>query len=168
MSAAKQQTRLAALQLAVFDIDGVFTDGRFYLSNDGIESKSFHTHDGYGIKALLAAGIEVAIISGRSSNAVSLRMQELKVRHTFQGCTDKVAVFSELATKLKIAAEHTVYTGDDLPDLPLLRQVGFAIGVANASDAIKSHCDYITEKPGGAGAVREICDLILTARQAAQ
>lgn len=151
----------AGIRLAVFDVDGVFTDGRFYLSNEGVESKAFHTQDGHGVKELIRAGIAVAVISARSSEAVRLRMAELGVPHVFQGVTDKLQAFESLLGRLQLAPAQCVYTGDDVPDLPLLRAAGFAVAVANAVDEVKAACDYVTSAPGGAGAVREICELIL-------
>lgn len=152
---------LSAIRLVVFDVDGVFTDGRFYLSDDGVESKSFHTQDGYGIRQLLGAGIAVAIISGRRSGAVEKRMQELGVRHVFQGCKDKVRVFEELLTQLDLREENSAYVGDDIPDLHMLRSVALPIAVSNAVAEVKNACTYITTAPGGRGAVREVCNLIL-------
>lgn len=151
----------ADIRLAAFDVDGVFTDGRLYLGNDGIETKAFHIQDGYGIRRLLEAGIEVAVVSGRKSRAVELRMSELGVRHVLQGTGDKVAALDELLVKLQLSPRQCVYTGDDVPDLPLLRHVGFPVAVANAVDEVKAACDYTTRAAGGHGAVREICDLIL-------
>lgn len=155
------------MRLVAFDIDGVFTDGRFYLSNDGIESKAFHTHDGFGIRQLLGAGLDVAVISGRESAAVDKRMSQLGVRHVIQGHSDKVAAFEALLIELGINETEAVYVGDDLPDLPLLRRVGFSVAVSNAHDEVKATCDYTTEKAGGFGAVREVCDLVLNARNKA-
>lgn len=149
------------IRLAVFDVDGVFTDGRFYLSNEGVESKAFHTQDGHGVKQLIRAGIGVAVISARSSEAVRLRMAELGVPHVFQGVADKLQAFESLLGHLQVPPAQCVYTGDDVPDLPLLRVAGFAIAVANAVDEVKAACDYVTRAPGGAGAVREISELIL-------
>ena len=156
---------LARVRLVAFDIDGVFTDGRFYLSNDGVESKAFHTHDGYGVRQLLGAGLNVAIISGRKSAAVEQRMSELGVRHVIQGISDKVAAFETLIAELEIDEADAVYVGDDLPDLPLLRRVGVSVAVNNAHDEVKTACDYTTDRAGGFGAVREVCDLVLNARQ---
>ncbi|MEM1173226.1 MAG: HAD-IIIA family hydrolase [Pseudomonadota bacterium] len=158
--------QLADTQLVGFDVDGVFTDGRFYLSDDGIETKAFSTQDGYGIRQLLKAGIHVAIISGRKSRAVERRMSELGVEHVYLGSTDKMAVFDELTETLGVGAEQSVYVGDDIPDLPLLTKVGFSIAVANAVRAIREYCDYTTELPGGNGAVREVCELVLASRDA--
>jgi len=156
---------LAGVRLVAFDIDGVFTDGRFYLSNDGIESKAFHTHDGFGVRQLLEAGLAVAVISGRQSAAVDRRMAELGVQYVIQGNSDKVAAFEALVTELGISDAQAVYVGDDVPDLPLLRRVGFSVAVSNAHDDVKAESDYTTARAGGFGAVREVCDLVLHARQ---
>ena len=163
-----REEALAKLRLVAFDIDGVFTDGRFYLSNDGIESKAFHTHDGFGIRRLLDAGLDVAVISGRQSSAVEKRMTELGVQHVIQGSSDKIAAFNTLAGKLGINEKEAAFVGDDVPDLPLLRHVGFSVAVSNADTTVKAECDYTTDKAGGFGAVREVCDLILNARQEQQ
>ena len=154
---------LHKVRLIAFDIDGVFTDGRFYLSDDGVESKAFHTQDGYGVRRLMDAGMAVGVISGRSSSAVEKRMAELRVKHVVLGCKDKVAAMDELATALNISVAECAYVGDDLPDLPLLEHVGFSVAVANAVPALQEYCDYVTTKPGGFGAVREICDLLVAA-----
>jgi len=152
------------VKLAAFDVDGVFTDGRFYLSDAGVESKAFSTQDGFGIKKLIAANVQVAIISSRRSGAVDARMRELGVRHVVQGAADKLDAFNLLIESLQLAAEHCVYVGDDVPDLPVLKRVGFAIAVANAVGEVKECCDYTTRSPGGFGAVREVCELLLAAR----
>lgn len=159
--------RLGDIALIAFDVDGVFTDGRFYLSDDGIETKAFHTQDGYGIRQLLKAGIAVAVISGRKSGAVEKRMAELDVRHVVLGCKDKVSAMNELAAKLEIDIAKCAYVGDDMPDLPLLEHVGFSIAVANAVSVLQEKCDYVTRKPGGFGAVREVCELVIAARGSA-
>lgn len=167
MSKVKPLALLAGVRLVAFDVDGVFTDGRFYLSNDGVESKAFCTQDGFGIRRLLAAGVEVAVISGRNSVAVQLRMDELGVRHVVQGCSDKIAAFDRMIAALGIAAAECAYVGDDVPDLPLLARVGVSFAVANAVREVQEHCDYATVARGGFGAVREVCDLLLDARQRA-
>jgi len=159
--------KLGEIALVAFDVDGVFTDGRFYLSDDGIETKAFHTQDGYGIRQLIKAGVAVAVISGRRSGAVEKRMAELDVRHVLLGCKDKVAAMNELAAKLDIAITKCAYVGDDMPDLPLLEHVGFSVAVANAVPVLQEKCDYVTRKPGGSGAVREVCDLVIAARGSA-
>ena len=159
--------RADQIRLVAFDVDGVFTDGRFYLSDDGVETKAFHTQDGYGVRRLLAAGVTVAVISGRQSGAVERRMAELDVPHVVLGCKDKVAALDDLAATLGIAVEDCAYVGDDLPDLPLLEHVGFSVAVANAVAELQQRCDYVTTRPGGAGAVREVCDLFVAARSGA-
>ena len=164
MSSSEPVFEFSRIDLIGFDVDGVFTDGRFYLSNDGVESKAFNTQDGYGIRCVLEAGIEVAVISGRRSPAVEHRMAELGVRHVHLGCSDKVAVFKDLLSNLDIAAEHTVFVGDDVPDLPVLREAGVAVAVANAHDDVRRFCRLATAAAGGHGAVREVCDRVLRAR----
>ena len=163
MSAAASPNTLSQIRLVAFDVDGVFTDGRFYLSDAGIESKSFNTQDGYGIRRLIENDIAVAVISGRESAAVSSRMQELGVTHVIQGCKDKVAALNELAAELGIGMTECAYVGDDIPDLQLLQTVAYAVAVANAVEEVRQQCDYTTTAAGGHGAVREVCELILTA-----
>lgn len=164
MSTTANEKSLADIRLVTFDVDGVLTDGRFYLSNDGVESKAFSTQDGFGIRQLISAGIEVAVISGRSSAAVDQRMAELGVPHVIQGCRDKIAAFDELTARLGISAAECVFVGDDIPDLPLLHKVGYSIAVANAVNTVRERCDFTTRAHGGFGAVREVCDLVIAAR----
>jgi 3-deoxy-D-manno-octulosonate 8-phosphate phosphatase (KDO 8-P phosphatase) len=156
--------RLAKLRLVAFDVDGVFTDGRFYLSDDGSETKAFHTQDGYGVRQLVLSGVAVAVISGRRSPAVERRMTELGVPHVILGCSDKVAALTDLAGTLNVELADCAFVGDDFPDLPLLETVGLSIAVQNAVAAVQERCDYVTRKAGGFGAVREVCDLIVAAR----
>jgi 3-deoxy-D-manno-octulosonate 8-phosphate phosphatase (KDO 8-P phosphatase) len=161
---AAKHNRLAELRLVAFDVDGVFTDGRFFLSDDGIESKAFNTQDGFGIRRLLDAGIEVAVISGRPSGAVEIRMAELGIKHVFVGARDKVAAFEKLIAELGISETECAFVADDIPDLALLERVGYSIAVANAVAQIRDLCDYTTLAHGGQGAVREVSDLVLAAR----
>lgn len=156
--------KLSGIRLVAFDVDGVFTDGRFYLSDDGIESKAFNTQDGFGIRQLIRSGVAVAVISGRKSGAVERRMNELGVSHVVQGCKDKVAALDHIVETLGITALACAYVGDDIPDLPLLEHVGVSIAVANAVKPLRDSCDYTTAASGGFGAVREICDLVLFAQ----
>jgi 3-deoxy-D-manno-octulosonate 8-phosphate phosphatase (KDO 8-P phosphatase) len=149
-----------------FDVDGVFTDGRFYLADDGVESKAFFTQDGFGIRRLLEAGIEIAVISGRQSVAVERRMAELGVKYVIQGCRDKVAAFDRVLEELDIPLAETAFVGDDVPDLPLLKHAGFSIAVANAVPEVRQACSAVTVAHGGAGAVREVCEMVLAARAA--
>jgi 3-deoxy-D-manno-octulosonate 8-phosphate phosphatase (KDO 8-P phosphatase) len=157
--------RLAGIALLAFDVDGVFTDGRLYMSDDGSEAKAFHTQDGYGVRRLLDAGVEVAVISGRTSAAVERRMKELGIRHVYLGCRNKLDAFSDLLGKLGLAASEVAYVGDDVPDLDLLKAAGMGIAVANAHPEILPACDWTTDRPGGGGAVREVCDAVLAARR---
>ncbi|MGB5333480.1 MAG: HAD hydrolase family protein [Woeseiaceae bacterium] len=158
-------SKLADTRLVAFDVDGVFTDGRFYLSDAGIESKAFNTQDGFGIRQLVMADIAVAVISGRKSGAVERRMTELGVPHLIQGCGDKVAALEEITAALGITAKQCAYVGDDIPDLPLLKHVGVPIAVANAVEQVRVYCDYTTTASGGSGAVREVCELVLSAQE---
>lgn len=157
--------RLARLRLVVFDVDGVFTDGRFLMDEDGREYKTFHTQDGYGVRRLVEAGFEVAIISGRRSGAVDRRMAELGVARVMQGCREKVPALRSVAGDLGIDLADAAYVGDDIPDLEAMRACGLAIAVANAVARVRDAADYVTVRAGGDGAVREVADLILEARQ---
>lgn len=149
------------IKCLVLDVDGVLTDGSIWLTDQGIEFKQFHIHDGLGIKRVQDAGIEVAIISGRSSPSVSARMAELKVNHVYQGCQDKLKIFLDLIYKLNIKASEVAYIGDDLPDIPVMQKVGLSIAVANAQPEVKTIAHWHTQKSGGQGAVREACERIL-------
>lgn|SRR5580698_6249157 len=159
------QERAARVRLVVFDVDGVFTDGRLYYGPGGEELKVFHVHDGQGVKRLLKSGVAVAVISGRDSAAVARRMQDLGIAHVFQGDEDKLPIFERLLKKLSLGPEEVACVGDDLPDLPLLEAAGLAIAVANALPAVRAKAHFVTGATGGLGAVREVCDLILTARE---
>ena len=160
--------RLAQVRLVAFDVDGVFTDGRVYLSDDGIESKAFNTQDGVGVRQLIDAGVSVAVISGRASGAAEHRMKELGVTRVVQGCKDKVAALNELTAELGIDTNECAYVGDDIPDLPLLQAVGYSVAVANAVKEVQRQCDYTTAATGGHGAVREVCELVLAAHSGTQ
>ncbi len=164
MTSLLDDNLLANIRLVAFDVDGVFTDGRIYLSNDGVESKAFNTQDGYGVRQVLLAGIEIAVISGRRSAAVQQRMDELGVRHVIQGCSDKIAAFEALTKELGITDAECIYVGDDVPDLPLLDKAGISVAVANAVAEVRELSDYTTQARGGFGAVREVCDLLLRAQ----
>ncbi len=156
--------RLAQVRLVAFDVDGVFTDGRFYLSADGIESKAFNTQDGFGVRQLIDAGVSVAVISGRASGAVEHRMKELGVPFVVLACKDKVAALEDIIAELGITPAECAFVGDDIPDLAALEYAGVSIAVANATPQLLQKCDLTTRASGGAGAVREICDMLLAAR----
>lgn len=159
--------RARDIRLVVLDVDGVMTDGRLYISAQGEEIKVFHVRDGSGLVALRAAGIEIAIISGRVSPAVQRRADELGIRHVRQGIADKSAAFAELLGTLGVTADHTACIGDDTPDLPVLRQARLAVAVADAHPAAVAAAHFVTQAKGGHGAVRELCDLLLEARKPA-
>jgi 3-deoxy-D-manno-octulosonate 8-phosphate phosphatase (KDO 8-P phosphatase) len=156
--------RAKHVQLLVLDVDGVLTDGRLYLSPAGEELKVFHVRDGSGLVAVQRAGIAVAIISGRDSAAVTRRAAELGIRHVRQGVADKGAALDQLLAELGVDAAATACVGDDTPDLPMLRRAGLAIGVADAHPALLAVAHWVTPSNGGQGAVREACDLLLSAR----
>jgi len=158
--------RAGRIRLLVLDVDGVLTDGRLYLSPTGEDLKVFHVRDGSGLVAVQRAGITVAIISGRDSAAVSRRAAELGIRHVRQGVVDKGAELDRLLSELGVEPVETACVGDDTPDLPMLRRVGLAVGVADAHPALLEAAHWITRAPGGRGAVREVCDLLLSARAA--
>ncbi len=153
--------KLSRIKLLILDVDGVLTDGRLHYSADGENLKVFHVHDGAGIKRLQNHGVAVAIISARTSAAVSKRTNDLGVQHVYQGQSDKTLAFNELLQKLDISAEAIAYMGDDLADLPVMQQVGLKIAVANAIAPIREIADYLTLNSGGHGAVREVCELII-------
>lgn len=156
--------RLAQIRLVAFDVDGVFTDGRLYLSEDGVESKAFNTQDGFGVRQLIDAGVPVAVISGRASGAVEHRMQELGVPFVVLACKDKVAALQDIVEQLGITRAECAFVGDDIPDLAALEYAGFSIAVANATPKVRQISDVTTRTSGGRGAVREVCDMLLAAR----
>jgi 3-deoxy-D-manno-octulosonate 8-phosphate phosphatase (KDO 8-P phosphatase) len=156
--------RARNIRLLVLDVDGVLTDGRLYLSAAGEELKVFHVRDGSGLVAVQRAGITVAIISGRDSAAVTRRAAELGIRHVRQGVADKGAALDQLLDELGVSAAETACVGDDTPDVPMLRRAGLAIGVADAHPALLAAAHWVTHSNGGQGAVREACDLLLSAR----
>lgn len=152
------------VKLAVFDVDGVLTDGRLYFLEDGSEIKSFSTLDGQGIKMLINSGVATAIITGRSSSMVQRRAKSLGIAHLYQGREDKLAVLDELLAQLGLSYADVAYLGDDLPDLPPIRRVALGMAVANASAFVKEHAAGVTQARGGDGAAREFCELILRAQ----
>jgi 3-deoxy-D-manno-octulosonate 8-phosphate phosphatase (KDO 8-P phosphatase) len=156
--------RAARVRVAAFDVDGTLTDGGLRYSADGHETKLFHVHDGFGLKRLQAAGIEVAIISARISHAVAVRAEELDIAHVYQGQDDKRACLARLLEALNLEPAAAAYVGDDLPDLPALRLAGFAVAVANAHPAVAEAAHWRTPHAGGDGAARDVSDLILAAQ----
>jgi 3-deoxy-D-manno-octulosonate 8-phosphate phosphatase (KDO 8-P phosphatase) len=156
--------KAAKLVLMGFDVDGVLTDGTLYFSSQGDEIKAFSSLDGHGIKMLRRTGVEIAIISGRSSRALELRAQNLGITELHMGVEDKRALLIELAARRGIELAQTGYMGDDVVDLPILRACGFSAAVADAHGEVLARVDYVASKGGGRGAVREVCDLIIRAQ----
>ena len=156
--------RARAVRLAIFDVDGVLTDGTIYIGPDGEAFKAFNILDGHGVKMLQHAGIATAIISGRDSAAVTHRAKELGIGHVVQGISDKASAFEALAKKVGVTPEQCAFVGDDLPDLPVMRRCGLAVAVSNAVDAVKKCAHYVTRAHGGRGAVREFSEMLLEAR----
>jgi 3-deoxy-D-manno-octulosonate 8-phosphate phosphatase (KDO 8-P phosphatase) len=154
----------ATIRLLVLDVDGVLTDGRLYFGARGETIKVFHVRDGYGIRAVMAAGISVAVITGRRSRALTARCRELGIAHVMQGQNDKLAALERLCTRLRIGLRECACVGDDVVDVPLFAVVGLSFAVADAHPAARRAAHRITRLPGGAGAVRELCDLLITAR----
>ncbi|MBL8377147.1 MAG: phenylphosphate carboxylase subunit delta [Burkholderiales bacterium] len=159
MSALLQ--RLRALRVMAFDVDGVLTDGSLIYSDTGAEAKAFDVRDGQGMSLLRDAGIQLALISARRSAIVERRARELGVQHCFLGVAAKLPAFQGLLAELKLDAREAGYMGDDLLDLPVLTRAGFAASVPAAPAAVRSRVHYIAARPGGGGAVREVCELIL-------
>ncbi len=157
--------RASAVRLLICDVDGVFSDGRIYLANNGEELKAFHTRDGYGIKAIRQAGIEVAVITGRRSAIVQQRMTALTVPYIYQGQENKLIAFHELLAKLQLNASNVAYIGDDLADWAVMQHCGLAVAVKDAHPYLCQHATYVTSLAGGYGAVRELCDLLLISQQ---
>src|SRR3990172_8018881 len=165
MALAKTIRRKAGqVRLAVFDVDGVMTDGTILLGDNGAEFKTFNVHDGLGLVMLQQAEIDVAIISSRNSRAVEKRMLDLGIKHVLQGITDKAQALTELMQKLGIEDKATAYVGDDLVDLPAMSRAGLAIAVASARPEVLARADWITTAPGGHGGVREVCEMLLEAQ----
>jgi len=157
--------RALNIRMLVLDVDGVLTDGKLYFDHTGNEMKAFNTRDGMGMKALQRVGIEVAVITGRKSEAVAYRMSQLGIKHVYQGREDKLDAFLDLLKITGLDAQQVCFAGDDWIDLPLMLRVGLAVSVADAEDRVKQQAHWITARNGGDGAVREICNLILAAQE---
>jgi 3-deoxy-D-manno-octulosonate 8-phosphate phosphatase (KDO 8-P phosphatase) len=158
------QERARGIRLAIFDVDGVLTDGTLWIGPQGELFKPFDIHDGHGVKMLQKEGIRTAILSGRSSEAVTRRAAELAMEPVIQGCPDKLAAFRRLAAECGVTEAECSFMGDDVPDLGVLRACGFAVAPANAVDEVRGACHYVTAATGGHGAVREFCELVLRSR----
>lgn len=156
------------IKLLVCDIDGVFSDGRIYLGNDGEELKAFHTKDGYGIKALGKSGVDVAVITGRKSNIVQTRMSALNVKYIVQGEENKLPALKTLIQTLNLSSDEVAFIGDDMPDYQCIEHVGLGIAVQDAHPTILSIANHVTTIKGGFGAVREVCDIIMDSQNTLQ
>ena len=152
------------VRLAIFDVDGVLTDGTLYLTDGGEEIKAFNSLDGHGMKMLRESGVELAIITGRTSRSVELRAKNLGIDLVFQGVADKAVAFASLLKARAVAASSIAYMGDDVVDLPVMVRCGFAITVPAAPLLVRQHADYVTRAQGGHGAAREACELIMHAQ----
>lgn len=157
-------SRAKLIRLVAFDVDGVMTDGGLYLSDSGDEFKRFNSLDGHGIKMLRASGVEVAIITGRTSRCVEMRAKNLGITHVYQGVERKLEAMVDLLAKVNLPRDAAAYMGDDVVDLCVMRHVGLAIGVPDSPQVVKDYCHYVTKRAGGHGAVREACELIMSAQ----
>ncbi|MBI4196052.1 MAG: phenylphosphate carboxylase subunit delta [Betaproteobacteria bacterium] len=156
--------RARRVRLAVFDVDGVLTDGALYYTDAGTELKAFNVRDGHGMKMLRASRVQLAIITSRTSRAVALRVQDLGIELLHQGAGDKHAAFRDLLARCRLDAASASYMGDDVVDLPVLRRCGLAVSVPDAPAAVRRDAHYVTRARGGHGAVRELCELIMHAQ----
>jgi len=156
--------KAAQIKLLILDVDGVLTDGSLGLSNDLVSHKAFHVRDGFGIRQIIKEKILTAVITGRSSKLVAERARELKIDFLFQNQPDKLPVFNTLIQQLAISPQAVAYMGDDLIDLPVIKQVGLSAAPADGYPFVRSHVDFVSNLPGGKGAVREFCDLILAGK----
>jgi 3-deoxy-D-manno-octulosonate 8-phosphate phosphatase (KDO 8-P phosphatase) len=157
-------SRAKLTRLIAFDVDGVMTDGGLYFSDSGEEFKRFNSLDGHGIKMLRASGVEVAIITGRTSRCVEARAKNLGITHVYQGAEHKLTAMVDLLNKLKLSRDAAAYMGDDVVDLTVMRHVGLSISVPESPKLVRTHSHYVTQRSGGHGAVREACELIMSAQ----
>lgn len=164
LSLTEVKARAANIKLVVFDVDGVLTDGSLIFGDDGQEYKSFHSRDGHGMKMLLASGVEIAFITGRDSEVVNHRARNVNVSHVYQGQLDKLPAYEKLKDKLKLQPGEIAVVGDDVVDLPIMLRSGLAIAVNDAHPLVKQHAHWVTSNPGGKGAARDVCELILDAQ----
>ncbi len=156
--------RAKHIRLIAFDVDGIMTDGGLYLSDSGEEFKRFNSLDGHGLKMLRASGVEPAIITGRTSRCVELRARNLGITHLYQGVENKLEAMHDLLGKLGLEFDVAAFMGDDVVDLPVMRRASLAITVPEAPQVVRSHSHYVTQRQGGYGAVREVCELLMSAQ----
>ncbi|MDE2118242.1 MAG: HAD hydrolase family protein [Betaproteobacteria bacterium] len=153
-----------SIRLIAFDVDGVMTDGGLYLSDSGEEFKRFNSLDGQGLKMLMASGVALAFISGRTSRCVELRARNLGITHLYQEVNDKLDTMQKLLAQLQLPPAAAAFMGDDVVDLPVMRHVGLSISVPDAPQVVRDHTHYVTMRSGGHGAVREVCELLMSAQ----
>jgi 3-deoxy-D-manno-octulosonate 8-phosphate phosphatase (KDO 8-P phosphatase) len=158
------QAKAAQIRLVVFDVDGVLTDGRLFLGDDGQEYKAFNSKDGHGMRMLLDSGVDIGIITGRTSEVVRIRMESLGIRHVYQGRRDKLPAYEELKNASGYTDSQIAFVGDDVVDLPTMRRAGFAVAVQDAHDLVKQHAHWITPSRGGRGAGRDVCEMLMQAQ----
>lgn len=158
------EQRAKKIKLAIFDVDGVLTDGSLFFGDDGQEYKAFNSLDGHGLKMLRRSGVALAIITGRNSQVVVHRALNLGIEHVYQGAEDKLITYQQVLKDLAMDAEYTAYMGDDVVDLPVLKRCGLAICVPQSVDLVRRHVHYVTERGGGRGAAREVCEMIMRAQ----
>ena len=156
--------KLKKIKMLILDVDGVMTDGRIIMDDEGHQLKNFDVRDGHGLKIIQRYGIEIVILTGRKSEVVNHRAHDLGIEDVYQGALNKKEVFQKILLKHNLAASAVAFLGDDIIDIPVLRQVGFSAAVADAVDVVKKSVDYVTSHQGGRGAVREICEMILQAQ----
>ena len=164
LSPEEVERRAALVKLLLLDCDGVLTDGRITLVEGGDEQKSFHTRDGHGLVLLHRAGLRSGIISGRTSQLVSMRAADLGIAYVRQGAHDKLAAFDDLLAEAGVGPSEVAFVGDDVVDIPLMRRSALALAVADAGRDTRAAAHYVTRLPGGFGAVREVCELVLKAQ----
>ena len=152
------------IRLVIFDVDGVLTDGSLFLGDDGEQYKAFHSKDGHGMRMLQDSGVRIGILTGRTSRVIEHRMRDLGVELVMQGHREKLPAFETLLAQAGVDAQETAYVGDDVVDLPVMRRVGLSIAVQDAHPLVKRHAHWLTANPGGRGAAREVCELIMEAQ----
>jgi len=156
--------KLKKIKLLIMDVDGVMTDGRIIMDDEGREIKNFNVRDGHGLKLIQRYGMKVAILTGRQSKVVEHRAKDLEIKDVYQKVYNKKEVFDKILKKHKLSANDAAFIGDDIVDIPVLRRVGFSVAVADAADVVKKSVDYVTKNRGGHGAIREVCEMILQAQ----
>jgi 3-deoxy-D-manno-octulosonate 8-phosphate phosphatase (KDO 8-P phosphatase) len=156
--------KMRRIRILILDVDGVLTDGGIFIDDEGRETKRFDVRDGHGLKMLMRCDVEIILLTGRTSKAVEHRALDLGIKEVYQGVWNKLEVFEDISRKKNVGWEEIAFVGDDVVDVPVLKRAGFSASVADAAEDVKRVVDYIAEQPGGKGAVREICEIILKAK----